>query len=1008
MKKLKCILGILATLVFLTVTTAAVFAEAGPGGGIHGGSCGDWWDTCFGATWQYYADDRDKVVIPDSGNVEGGTISGCGKYGGYYRLALATHRNGVRQEINGRTQVGIIQHVYLIYNAGDSDKRPGAESTSPKYIWFREGDPYGIDWMDAYKKFQVAAENGATNGYKWRDIGWFCYDKNWDNPGSKFVSKSTVEVPAQSGVADPGTVTSPEDGEAIKRVTTIEEEFTATFWHEIFYKNGLTNIPAGATFVDVTTGWTVSESGGQNRNQVDSGTYTTNGGANASSGQIGKDTVTVHLEENEKVTICHRITYSNKNITFGSTANGHYTDPQYSDQGSSRACVEVTRTEDPNKPIGEGGFWSTTTVKVPQQNDVPGYEATTGESKTDDREVDIKFSTDKDSVQVVFTHNMYYDDTLWKWSAYQGEEGKDVSVSDKFPDICSTYDVTWEGDVSGAVVSGQQFCTKSKSSGDVASTTTYTITGLQPDRSVTVCQKIDHDKLNVKMKRQPKYIGLFFAYWEYSEGASSDTGYTQGCVTVTRPSEPEENENSITSGGINNWIKYTGETSAVGWNPKAISQASRRLAEYKAINYLVPARVQYYADITKGNIGKVYPNRQNIEPCTYYRGKSETVWCDVLNDGKTPVLQSLLNFGPTRFPHSFTPNVPILGGGSGQSGRQAYIANPDYVGYKYCNSFGYRWEYWYSITKNGVDDWRKETRVSDYWTNYSAACRTIAKKPSAAAWNGGVLTNGGITTSTAPRIHGISETGPQAASPSQFNFVYGSWSEYLAVIGKESNLFASGDMFSRGSSSRDALTNSPLTIANSGSVGGSGITTSQALRTRLESYLKNHPTANLGDVYNPSATTKIVTTGSINIDRDIIYPTQNYSNIYQLPQNVIFVDGDITIEPGVRRVDAWIIATGNINTCTTRENNKSTATIAVNYNRDTTCDQQLVFNGPVMAGSVSLNRTYGSDPKTGSDRYVPAEIFNLSAGTYLWAYAQAGRYDSSYTEAYSRELAPRY
>lgn len=1017
MKRLKTILGIVVASLFLGCSTALVFAEAGDPGGVTGGACGDYWDTCFGATWQYYATDKDTVTIPTDGHVTGGTITGCGKYGGYYRLGLATHRNGVRQALSGgKTQAGMVR-VHEIYSAGGT--RVGAESSSSTYIWFREGDPYGESWATTYDKFQVAAANNATNGFAWRDVSWFCYDKTWDNPGSKFVSKSTVNVPAQTGVTDPGSVTSEEDGEAMKRVTTTEEEFTATFWHEIFYKNGLTSIPSGATFADVTTGWTVSESGGQNRNQVASGTYTTNGGANASSGQIGQDTITIQLQENEKVTICHRITYSNKNITFGSTANGNYTDPQYSDQGSSRACVEVTRSPDPNKPAGEGGFWSTSTVKVPQQNDVPGYEATTGESKTDDREVEIKFSTDKDSVQVTFEHNMYYDEKLWKYSAYQGEDGKPVSSKDTFPDVCSNYTVTWEGKVTGQVKKDKHCTNKSgANSGKVVSTTTYTISGIQPDQPVTVCQKIDHDKLNVEMKRKAIYtktIPSVFDHWEYSEGSSDGTGWTKACVTVTRPSEPEENENSITSGGVNNWIKYAGETSDVGWNPKAISQASRRLAEYKAINYLVPASVQYYADITKGNIGKVYPERENKEPCRYYGDKPNAtpVWCDVLNDGKSPVLQTTLNLGPVRFPHSLTGNGAILGGGSA-SGRSATIAVPDYVGYKYCNSFGYRWEYWYSITKNGQDAWQKETRVSDYWTNYNAACRTIAKKPSAAAWNGGVLTNGGIKATTSPRILGVSESGPQAATPGQFNFVYGSWSEYLAVIGGISDIFASGDMFSRGSISKELSTNSPLTIANSGgSIGGSGITTSQALRTRLDSYLKNHPNSTINDVYSSSTSTRIVTvSGNLNITSNIVYPTQNYTNIYQLPQNVIFVDGDITISPDVRRIDAWIIATGNINTCTVREAAKGTATAAVGWNQNTVCDQQLVFNGPVMAGSVTLNRTYGSDPTSAyspqSDRHESAEIFNLSASTYLWAYAQAGRYDSSYTEAYSRELAPRY
>lgn len=962
-------------------------------------------DTCFGGVWRRYAvNGNNSIHIPDWGSVSGGTLRGCVDIGAewYYRLAL------VQFNTNG----ALLYSKFTPVTDGGGEKQvalwPAADfSPAGGYVTYRAT---GLNWNDVKSKYETAIKHGSNTvgGSNWPNVSMFCYSDSWDNPSTEFVSTSTVQVPAQTGVNNPGSSTSPEDGTTTYSVETMEESITANFWHNITYKNGVANLSAGAVFDDVSTNWTVTETGGQNRGQIHSGTFTTNGKTTKTSENLGYDTVTVNgLTEGSTVTICHTINYDHKNVTFASNDGTNYRNPQYSNQGSSKACLEVKRVEDPNKPAGEGGFWSTTTVKVPQQNDVPGYEATTGESKTDDREVEIKFSTDKDSVEVAFTHRMYYDDKLWKYDAYTGEEGKPVSNKDTFPDVCSTYDVTWEGDVSGTVVSQQKFCTKSKSSGDVASTTTYTITGIQPDKPITVCQKISHDKLNVKMKRKAIYtntIPSVFDHWEYSEGSSSGTGYTKGCVTVTRPSEPEENENSITSGGVNNWIKYAGEVSTVGWNPKAISQASRRLAEYKAINYLVPARVQYYADITKGNIGLVYPNRQNIEPCTYYRGKSETVWCDVLASS-SPRLQQVLNLGPVRVVHTLGGSSGILGSAGGVSKN---IATPDYVGYKYCNSFGYRWEYWYSITKNGVDNWQKETRVSDYWTNYGAACRTIAKKPSAAAWNGGVLTNGGITASTSPRILGISETGPQAASPNQFNFVYGSWSEYLAVIGKNSNLFASGDMFSRGSNSRDELTNSPLTIANSGSVGGSGITTSQALRTRLESYLMNHPTSSLSDVYTPSTTTKIVTTGSINIDRDIIYPAQNYSNIYQLPQNVIFVNGDVTIEPGVRRIDAWIIATGNINTCKVRESNKATATVAVNYNRDTTCDQQLVFNGPVMAGSVSLNRTYGSDPKTGSDRYVPAEIFNLSAGTYLWAYAQAGRYDSSYTEAYSRELAPRY
>ena len=60
---------------------------------------------------------------------------------------------------------------------------------------------------------------------------------------------------------------------------------------------------------------------------------------------------------------------------------------------------------------------------------------------------------------------------------------------------------------------------------------------------------------------------------------------------------------------------------------------------------------------------------------------------------------------------------------------------------------------------------------------------------------------------------------------------------------------------------------------------------------------------------------------------------------------------------------------------------------------------------------VVLNRHYGSDKSPGNTsgtRYAPAEVFNFGGDDYLWAYAQAGRYSSSYTETYTRELAPRY
>ena len=119
------------------------------------------------------------------------------------------------------------------------------------------------------------------------------------------------------------------------------------------------------------------------------------------------------------------------------------------------------------------------------------------------------------------------------------------------------------------------------------------------------------------------------------------------------------------------------------------------------------------------------------------------------------------------------------------------------------------------------------------------------------------------------------------------------------------------------------------------------------------------------------------------------------------------------ISDEVKQIDAWIIAPqASINTCAFN-NRTSTTGFGGIIDTNTTCDRQLIVNGPVIAQNVKLNRTFGADPgraydPTESYFYTPAEVFNLSAENYLWAYAQAGRYQSSYTNAYARELPPRY
>jgi len=176
-----------------------------------------------------------------------------------------------------------------------------------------------------------------------------------------------------------------------------------------------------------------------------------------------------------------------------------------------------------------------------------------------------------------------------------------------------------------------------------------------------------------------------------------------------------------------------------------------------------------------------------------------------------------------------------------------------------------------------------------------------------------------------------------------------------------------------------------------------------------------------GDTIN-SRTIVIHVSGTLTIDTDFIYGNppggcsattyDTYGSIAELPQ-LIVIAGDINITSRVTRLDAWLIAgqagtgSGIINTCVAVNTSAagSFSNIAFDSLNSGTCNQPLVFNGPVFANKLTLNRTAGAG--TGPASILPAETFNLRPDSYLWAYNQAQRFSQAVT-TYSRELAPRY
>jgi hypothetical protein len=135
---------------------------------------------------------------------------------------------------------------------------------------------------------------------------------------------------------------------------------------------------------------------------------------------------------------------------------------------------------------------------------------------------------------------------------------------------------------------------------------------------------------------------------------------------------------------------------------------------------------------------------------------------------------------------------------------------------------------------------------------------------------------------------------------------------------------------------------------------------------------------------------------TVTIDGDIQYTSEALDTVNDIPQLIIIADR-INITQRVTRVDAWLVATGTngvINTCS------DVATLTAQV-----CDDQLVVNGPVMAKSLLLRRTYGADTSVSAAQ--PAEVFNLRPDAYMWSISRA-QAANRIQSVYTRELPPRF
>lgn len=278
---------------------------------------------------------------------------------------------------------------------------------------------------------------------------------------------------------------------------------------------------------------------------------------------------------------------------------------------------------------------------------------------------------------------------------------------------------------------------------------------------------------------------------------------------------------------------------------------------------------------------------------------------------------------------------------------------------------------------------------NNQWRHSAPICIKVVKKPKVQFWGNGVFSRAGIRTSLSPTKEGV----------------LGSWVEYEAITGGNIRNFRTE---SSQSTRRLAIENYTSTGSfGQGAPGIDSVISSIASKFPRQNTNNSEMTVNVYDDteqiggFSADRTTKVIYGKNLRIISDITNDDRTVNSDSDFRQIIIIADGNITIDQNVKRIDAWLIAKGTINTCAVNG--------LQNIQNVTTgnCNEQLQIRGGTLSNTLKLWRTHGSDGKTASSLSEPAEIIKQSADTYLWGQAQSGGQGKIVT-TYTKELPVRY
>jgi hypothetical protein len=297
------------------------------------------------------------------------------------------------------------------------------------------------------------------------------------------------------------------------------------------------------------------------------------------------------------------------------------------------------------------------------------------------------------------------------------------------------------------------------------------------------------------------------------------------------------------------------------------------------------------------------------------------------------------------------------------------------------------------------------------WAHSKMECFIIAKRPKVHIL-GSDLRVIGMTAADTGKIS-------TSLSSNMNGNTFGSWAEYDAFSRRQNDEMASGAGLRGGNSptinhNRLTFSNNTTTLGNYGVLAPvdtkafflgltktAGAPTSGDIGSGVYDLGAGNTSLGRIDLSESKSVVLIKNSGTLTIDQDITIP-DSYTDARRISQ-VVIIAPNINIADGVRRVDAWLIATndastGTIGTCGTRRLDASLQLTVAE------CNQPLIVNGPVISDKLHLLRTAKADADSPGEA---AEVFNLRPSSYIWAYNYANQTIRAQT-TYLRELPPRY